>query len=407
MGENAGRLDVLTRGRQSTAFARQGDVPGQVLDLEQAFLAAEKIAKSGLVGRELQNAAAVVRVGLKGQAMGIDFFEAVDVIDVIDKKPVPNAQCRLGHIRSRGHEAQFVAEECDREKATIRGRRREHRNDPKGWVTVVYTIDDAEEGGLLDEWVERKYKLQGDQYDRTQKFMLRRTETGYVPAQLGAELPEWAAKAIRDGMVKRKDNWWKNRKAMLRARAASTLYRMHFSDLMFAAGVEPYTAEELGRDQGSDVDDYPDPDDEQVYDGEIVIDQGEEPGRIGHATAAPPGPAPDPEKWAAFVRWTEAGEPRDENGYPVDIPPATEAPERGRDNAAAEVVEPQTAPAASGPVPGEWRARAVELGKGDALVLKKARDFATERGVEVADLPRTLDQITDPADIARLEEWLG
>lgn len=91
---------------------------------------------------------------------------------------------------------------------------------------------------------------------------------------------------------------------------------------------------------------------------------------------------------------------------PADIggPPAAQEPERGPDNAAATIVEQQTAPAPSGPVPGEWRARAVELGKGDALVLKKARDFATARGLD--PLPRTIDQITDAGVIADLEEWL-
>lgn len=387
------------------ALARQGDVPGSMLDLEQALLAAEKIAKSGLVGRDLQNPAAVVRVGLKGQAMGIDFFEAVDVIDVIDKKPVPNAQCRLGHIRSRGHEAEFVAEECDREKATIRGRRREHRNDPKAWVTVVYTIEDAEEGGLLDEWVERKYRLQGDNYDRTQKFMLRRTETGYVPAQLGAELPEWAAKAIKDGMVKRKDNWWKNRKAMLRARAASTLYRMHFSDLIFAAGVEPYTAEELGRDQGSDVDDFVEPyDDTDIVDAEIV-EQGEDVVIPGHTTAAPPGPRTeaDPDEWAEFVRWKQAGEPRDENGYPVAVPPAVaHEPEGVGDNGGAQVVGASAVPPPPGP--GDWPALAKAHGVTLAGLLRKGREFAEARGVP---LPASIEEVTDEQVVADIVDWLG
>ena len=150
------------------------------------------------------------------------------------------------------------------------------------------------------------------------------------------------------------------------------------------------------------------PADDDIIDGEIV-EQGEDVVLTGHATVAPPGPGAeaDDEELAAYIRWKRAGKPRDENGLIIDVPPATEEPKRGQDNAAAEVVEPQTAPAPSGPVPGEWRARAVEQGKGDALLLKKAREFAAERGVEGAALPRTLDQVTDPADIARLEDWIG
>ena len=373
MGSNAGRLDVLTQGR-STALARQEGLPGTFLDLEQALVAAEKIAKSGLVGRDLQNPAAVVRVGLKGQAMGIDFFEAVDVIDVIDRKPVPNAQCRLGHIRQRGHEAEFVFDECDREKATIRGRRREHRHDPKGWKTVVYTIGDAEEQGLLEEWVERKFRRQGDQYDRTEKFILRRTETGYVPAQLGAELPEWAAQAIKAGQVKRKDNWWKNRKSMLRARAASTLYRMHFSDLMFSADAGAYTAEELGHDQGSDVDDYDQPDDPEIFDAEVVyVEQGEDPGPIGHAAAAPPGPVV-----------------------------ATHEPEGVGDNGDAQVVGASVAPPPPGP--GDWPALAKAHGVTLAGLLRKGREFAEARGLP---LPASIEEVTDEQVVADIVDWLG
>ena len=55
----------------------------------------------------------------------------------------------------------------------------------------------------------------------------------------------------------------------------------------------------------------------------------------------------------------------------------------------------------------EVLARAVELGRSDAHVIKKARDYAAARGVAEVDLPRTLDQITDAGDIAKLSEWLG
>lgn len=381
MGQNAGRLDVLARG--SRLPVRAG-MPSGILDLEEALVAADKIARSGMVPKAYTNPAAVLRTGMKGQAMGIGFWEAIDVIDPIDNRPVPNAQCRLGHIRHTGHEAEFVFDQCDRDKATIRGRRREHRNDPDGWKTVVYTIAEAEEAGLLDEWVEHKYRLQGDQYDRTEKFVLRRTATGYEPAQLGADMPDWATKEIKAGRVKRKDNWWKNRASMLRARAASTLYRMHFSDLMFSTGAGPYTAEEMGSDIASDADD-PFEHDDDIVDGEIVdgeiVERGEDPGvtpaQMSAGAVSPTAPA-DP------IEPAEAGE-----------------------NGAAEVVAASTAPPPPGLSRAEVLARAVQLGRADALVLKKARDFAGELGVEGVDLPRTLDQVTDPRVVAKLAEWLG
>jgi hypothetical protein len=145
---------------------------------------------------------------------------------------------------------------------------------------------------------------------------------------------------------------------------------------------------------------YPETDDD-ITDAELV-EQGEDIVIPGHATVAPPGPGTeaDPEELAAFIRWKRAGKPRDENGFIVDVP-ATEAPERGRDNAAAEVVEPQTAPAASGPVPGEWRARAVELGVSDNRLLIMARDVAGALGVAQ---PQSLKDVTDEVAAGVLEQ---
>lgn len=384
MPNQAGRLDALSRG--STLPARAG-MPSGFLDLEEALVAAEKIAQSGMVPRNYQNPAAVLRTGMKGQSMGIGFWEAIDLIDPIDNRPVPNAQCRLGHIRRRGHEAEFVFEECDRDKATIRGRRREDRNRPDGWKTVVYTIEEAEEAGLLDEWVERKYKLQGDKFDRTEKLVLRRTDTGYEPAQLGAEMPDWAATEVKAGRVKRKDNWYKARPAMLRARAASTLYRMHFSDLMFAADVDPYTAEEMGRDVGSDTDE---PVDEDIVDAEIVEpEQGEDPGLT-------------PEQMSAgVVKGATANASASSESTPTAADPIAE-PEGVGDNGGAQVVGGSTAPSPPGPV--DWRQLAKAHGVTVGGLLIRARTFAENRGLPA---PASIEDVTDEQLVADVMDWLG
>jgi hypothetical protein len=383
VGNQVGRLDALSRGSRLPV---QAGMPSGILDLEDALVAADKIARSGMVPKAYTNPAAVLRTGMKGQAMGIGFWEAIDVIDPIDNRPVPNAQCRLGHIRHTGHEAEFVFDQCDRDRATIRGRRREHRNNPDGWKTVVYTIEEAEEAGLLDEWVEHKYRLQGDQYDRTEKLVLRRTDTGYEPAQLGAELPEWAAKEIKAGRVKRKDNWWKNRASMLRARAASTLYRMHFSDLMFSAGAGPYTAEEMGSDIGSDVDD-PFAGDDDVVDGEIVEPEpGEDPG-------------------VTPAQMSDGGAPSEPaEGSAGPAPSDSIEPERGRDNGGAAIVGASTAPDPSGPARIDWRAVAKEHGVTVNGLLRKGREFA---GARALPPPASIEEVTDEQVVADIMAWLG
>jgi hypothetical protein len=129
--------------------------------------------------------------------------------------------------------------------------------------------------------------------------------------------------------------------------------------------------------------------DDDVVDGEIV-EPGEDPGvtpaqmSAGAQAEGPPG-------------HNSAAAPAD----PIE-------PERGRDNVGAcSVVGGPAAPDPSGPDRAEVLARAVEQGKADALVLKKAREFAGELGVEGVDLPRKLDQVTDPRVIAKLAAWIG
>lgn len=193
-----------------------------------------------------------------------------------------------------------------------------------------------------------------------------------------------------------KHNYEKYTTDMLGWRALSRVVKRYAPEVMAglaAAGAIPEPVLAGGqREQFLVVED---PEDDDVVDGEIV-EQGED--VVIDA---------DDEELAAYIRWKRAGKPRDENGFIVDVPPASTEPEGVRDNGGAAVVGAPTAPAPPGPVPGEWRARAVEQGKADALVLKKAREFAAARGAEGVDLPRTLDQVTDAGVIADLEEWLG
>lgn len=246
------------------------------LTSRELYARAELLAKSKLVPKALENNPdGIFLIGSMGAELGVSLVQSLSEIHVIEGRPSPSAQLRLSLIRRHGHEARFV--ETSDEKAVITGRRSEDFNDPNGWVTVSWTIEQARKAGLVDRWVERKVRNQGDQYPRTEKFVVgddrgifdeaRRRELG-----LPVALPEWAAAELEAGKVKTKDNWQKYPADMLRARAASALFRMHFGDVALAAGVDDLTPEERGIDTRLDVDETAhehDPDDD-IVDGEIV-----------------------------------------------------------------------------------------------------------------------------------------
>lgn len=243
------------------------------------------LAKTELVPKALQGKPeSIMLIGLWGLEHGVPFVTAVQDVHVIENRPSPSAQLRLALIRRAGHEVQFL--ETTPDKAVIRGRRREYRSDPGGWVTVEYTIDMARQAGLLDEWVEQ--------------WEDRHKQTWTIGDDQGrrdlTSAPEWVHKAIDAGKTRSKDNWRKYPADMLRARAASVLARMEFSDVMAGLGVTDHTPEELGLDVGQDLDEpveeHPsdeDGDAEEVDDAVVVEDlaRGPEPHPTRPTSVAP------------------------------------------------------------------------------------------------------------------------
>lgn len=258
------------------------NAPARVMDFDAMREQAAFIAGTELVPTALQGKPdAIVVVGLLGQELGVPFMAAVSEIHVIEGKASPSAQLRLALVRRAGHEANFV--ETSSEKAVIRGRRREHRNDPNGWVVVEWTIKDAERAGLLDEFAE-EWKKDGQgpgaKWKIESKLAITRDASGkYVVRDTGDPLPDWARKQVASGRIKSKANWHRYPAEMLRARAASALCRMHFSDVLAGLGSTDYTAEELGIDIDQDLDDRleaptaaePPDDDEIVVDPDAAI----------------------------------------------------------------------------------------------------------------------------------------
>lgn len=238
-----------------------------VLPFPEMMRRANVLAKSQLVPKAFQGKPeSIMVVGVWGAEHGISLMTSLTEIHVIEDRPSPSAQLRLALIRAGGHEVRYV--ETSRTKAVIRGRRAENRDDPDGWVTVEFTVEDARAAHLLDRWVERWYK--DGERNRLEKYVVG-DDRGVTSDQAGA--PDWVKKAIDHGQVKEKENWHRWTADMLCARAASRLSRLEFSDVMLAVGADPYTPEEHGVDVGHDGADPatgPEPEDDDITEAEVV-----------------------------------------------------------------------------------------------------------------------------------------
>lgn len=151
-----------------------------------------------------------------GHELGLGPMQSLQSIDVIQGKPTLKPETMRALIRGAGHS--LTRTEATAERVSIHGKRRDTGDEE----TVTYTIEDARALGL----------------------------TG-------------------------KDNWKKQPRAMLTARATSEIGRSLFSDVIMGAS---YTAEELGDDSPVDSDEAqpevepePDPQPEpEAEDAEIV-----------------------------------------------------------------------------------------------------------------------------------------
>jgi hypothetical protein len=373
VGDNAGRLAVIER--QTPAGARADE-----LDFGEMLRRAQVLAKTELVPKALQNKPeAIVLVGALGAELGIPFITSLSEIHVIEGRPSPSAQMRLALVRRAGHEAEFVV--STEEHAVIRGRRRERADDPNGWVTVEWTMEQARRAGLTDRWVERWTK--NAEARNIKQVVVVGDRDGMFTAEersrrgLPKMIPDWAQKALDAGEIKQKDNWVKYPADMLRARAASVLCRMAFSDVLAGLGVAPHTADELGIEIAQDVDEPPADEDDDIVDAELV-EQGEDRGVT-------------PEQMSGGTGSAEDGST---SSIPVPAGPIAE-PEGVGDNGGAQVVGGSTAPSPPGPV--DWRelAKAHHITVGGLLI--RARTFAENRGLPA---PASIEDVTDPGIVA-------
>jgi len=147
-------------------------------------------------------------------------------LHLIGDEVMESAQLLIGLLAKNGHEIRVVEEG-------------EHRAVVRGWRygagephEVTYTVDQAKRSGALDEWVERWENTQNGKRYCAEKLVLR---VDGAPATDG-ELPDWAAKQVKDGRVKRNEAWFRYRSDMLVNRAIRRLAKRMGGDALLGVG---------------------------------------------------------------------------------------------------------------------------------------------------------------------------
>jgi len=118
-------------------------------EARQAALVAESLSKTSFVPQSLRGKAADITAAiLAGQELGLKPMATLRSMDVIQGTPALRAHAMRGLVQSHGHSIQLV--EADDEHCIMRGRRRGE----DAWQTVEWTMKRATMLGLTgkDQW---------------------------------------------------------------------------------------------------------------------------------------------------------------------------------------------------------------------------------------------------------------
>lgn len=276
---------LVSRQAQPADSATLAPLTPHAAELEARSKYAMTLAKSDLLPKEFQGKPANVLIvmGL-GQALGLSAEAALYGMHVIEGRPNPSAKLQAALVRRAGHKLRVLertdsAAECEIVRA----------DDPDYPTRVRYTLDDAVDAGMLDEWVERWNKTTSGKNFK---------EVFRLP--LVSDAPEWAVKAVASKQTKRKDNWHGSagRRSMLWHRAVTECVGAAcpevLSGLDFDGPAPTYEADDddIDRDPVAVVQDRADtgaedpggdapsppgqPADDDVVDAEIIDDEPEQ-----------------------------------------------------------------------------------------------------------------------------------
>lgn len=163
-------------------------------DAREAHIIAQALAKTSFVPASLRNKPEDITAAiLAGQELGLQPMSTLRSIDVIQGTPALRAHAMRALVQSHGHEIEVV--ESTDEVCRVRGRRGRLIGAGGEWQEVVWDIPRARKLGLVD-----------------------------------------------------KDQWKKQPRTMLVARATSEMCRLIAADALYAM---PYAAEELDEEQPS------------------------------------------------------------------------------------------------------------------------------------------------------------
>lgn len=130
---------------------------GRQNDFDATYRLAKNLAISGIIPRDLQGKAAdVMVIVLYGQELGLAPMQALQVIDVVKGRPSLRANLWVALARKAGHKVRVVENTATSTTVTV------VRHDDPEPISATYTIDDAKLAGLTSN----------DNYRKNPKAML-------------------------------------------------------------------------------------------------------------------------------------------------------------------------------------------------------------------------------------------
>lgn len=159
--------EIATRDEQAVAATAPVQQPANELmewveSARQANIVAQSLAKTDFAGSFRGKPDEITAAILTGQELGLKPMTALKSIDVIQGQPALRAHAMRAIVQHQGHDIELV--ESDDNRCVMRGR----RNGAEQWQTVVWDIPRVRLMGLLNK----------DQWKKQPKTMLVARATG-------------------------------------------------------------------------------------------------------------------------------------------------------------------------------------------------------------------------------------
>lgn len=248
--------------------------------------------KKELIGNP--DAVAAVMISLEGYGLPTTAQGINTAFDWIEGKAEMSAQTYQALAHKNGYDIIPLVRTAERAVARV-----ERAGRPP--IDVEFTLDDARRAHRLDEWVE-EWKQENGSWRKKGSMVVR------VDGEpVNQPWPDWAARLVQAGRVKRYDAWWNYRTDMLWKSAAKRAVKLAAPHVLLGVTSdesahetvwEPADDGQVVEAQDPNVSETPppgyEPDDDEITDAELVEDP----------PASAPRPAPEPPQAQA-----EAAEP--------------------------------------------------------------------------------------------------